>query len=88
MNTPATPDWKTVRDAMVGHLRSQLTAETPPELLTLMAKFEVKLKSLDSEEAFNGFNDLCAKVTEEVTAEFMKTIEQPMRIELLKRLTA
>lgn len=79
-----TPNWKTVRDNMIQHLRSQLTAEMPPELVTLMAKFEVKLKSLESEVSFNEFNSLCEKTLEEVSAQF----QTPIRIEMLKRLTA
>ena len=81
---PNTEEWKAVRDEMIQHLRAQLTAETPPELVTLMAKFEVKLKSIQCEVDFIIFNERCGEVTEEVTESFAPQI----RLEMLKRLTS
>lgn len=77
-------DWKVARDEMVKQLRSQLTKDTPPELMTLMAKFEVKLKGIPDEKAFGEFNALCEKTLAEVSAKYDTVI----RIEMLTRLTA
>lgn len=69
-------DWKNLRDAMVKELRETLSKDTPPELMMLMAKFEVKLNSMMHESEWNAFNELADRVNIET------------RIEMLKKLTA
>ncbi|TAL42355.1 MAG: hypothetical protein EPN91_08225 [Salinibacterium sp.] len=71
MPEPTEVDWKTLRDEMVKHLRSTLKPETPSEVVTLMAKFEVKLKGLQTEQEFEALN----KRAETVAAEAMQLPE-------------
>jgi len=58
-----TNNWKDVRDAMVAHLRTTLKPDTTPEVMKLMAKFEMKLKALETEADFEKLNRLAEEST-------------------------
>ena len=58
--------WKSIRDEMVKHLRTTVTADMSPEMVTLTAKLEVKLNALQSEKEFELFNNRAEAVTFEV----------------------
>ena len=72
-------DWKTLRDNLILVFRENVTKDTPPEVVTIIAKLEVKLRSMKTEKEFIDFNLLCDRITGEVRFEMLKRLDVALR---------
>lgn len=55
-----------------------MTKETPPEVVTIVAKLEVKLKMMKTEAEFEAFNAVCDRISNEVRNEMLRKLEAAM----------